>query len=114
MWKAQTLIALEHQEVLDFIKSPSSRPAPIVLSPGDKAEDRSSQRSGYRIANADDMVAWDRGNCVARMQVFMTLGHAVADLFDDKTVALELWDALHACFEGKGLVAVAALAACLW
>ena len=48
------------------------------------------------------------------MQVFMTLGHAVADLFDDKTVALELWDALHACFEGKGLVAVAALAACLW
>ncbi len=44
----------------------------------------------------------------------MTLEHAVADLFDDKTIALELWDALCACFKGKGLVAVAALAAQLW
>src|SRR5258708_29038706 len=77
VWKAQTLIALEHREVLDFIRSPSSRPAPIVLSPGDKAEDGSSQRSGYTIANADKMAAWDRGNRVARMQVFMMLEHAV-------------------------------------
>jgi len=60
------------------------------------------------------MAAWDRGNHVVRMQVFMTLEHAVANLFDDKTIASELWDALCAHFEGKGLVTVAALAARLW
>src|SRR5258708_3532161 len=48
------------------------------------------------------------------MQVFMMLEHGVADLFDDKTIASELWDALCAHFEGKVLVTMAALAARLW
>src|SRR5260370_16186548 len=48
------------------------------------------------------------------MQVFMTLEHSVANLFDDKGIASGLWATLQAWFEGKGLVAVAGLAAQLW
>src|SRR5260370_5016856 len=48
------------------------------------------------------------------MQVFMTLEHSVADIFDDKEIASGLWATLQAWFEGKGLVAVAGLAAWLW
>ncbi len=44
----------------------------------------------------------------------LTLEHAIANLYDNKAIALELWSALQAHFEGKGLVAVAALAAWLW
>src|SRR5258708_14299527 len=66
------------------------------------------------VANADDIAVWDRNNHISKMQIFMTLEHAVANLYDDKAVASELWNALRARFEGKGLVAVAALAAQLW
>jgi len=45
-------------------------------------------------SNANTIAAWDRGNRVARMQVFMTLEHSVADLFDDKEIALGLWATL--------------------
>ena len=65
-------------------------------------------------SNANKIAAWDRGNQVARMQVFMTLEDSVADLFDDKEIASGLWAALQVQFEGKGLVAVAGLAAQLW
>src|SRR5258708_2941729 len=113
VWKAQTIIALKHQEVLDFIENPIPQPTPIYMSPG-KATVGQSLRLMDTVANADDIAAWDRNNRISKMQIFMTLEHAVADLYDDKAVALELWNALQAHFEGKGLVAVAALAAQLW
>src|SRR5260221_4396993 len=111
--KAQTIIALEHREVLDFIENPIPQPTPIYMSPG-KATVGQSLRPTDTVANADDIAMWDRNNHISKMQIFMTLEHAVADLYDDKAVASELWNALQACFEGKGLVAVAALAARLW
>src|SRR5258708_36456533 len=113
VWKAQTIIALEHREVLDFIENPIPRPTPIYMSPG-KATTGQSLRPMDTVANADDIAVWDRNNRISKMQIFMTLEHAVADLYDDKAVASELWNALRAHFEGKGLVAVAALAAQLW
>ena len=66
------------------------------------------------VANANDIAAWDRNNCITKMQIFMTLEHAITNLYDDKTVASELWSTLQACFEGKGLIAVATLVAQLW
>ena len=83
------------------------------MSPG-KPTAGQSLRPAEMVANANEIATWDRNNCIAKMQIFMTLEHAVADLYDDKAVASELWSALWAHFEGKGLVAVAALAAQLW
>src|SRR6266436_3218398 len=83
------------------------------MSPG-KPTAGQSLRPVEMVANADEIATWDRNNCISKMQIFMTLEHAVADLYDDKAVASELWNALQARFEGKGLVAVAALAAQLW
>ena len=110
VWKAQTIIALEHQEVLYFIENPIPQLTPIYMSPG-KATMGQSLRSADTVANADDIAAWDRSNHIAKMQIFMTLEHAIANLYDDKAVASELWNALQAHFEEKGLVAVATLAA---
>ena len=72
---------------------------------------RTITQTGKYSSNADDIAAWDRSNHIAKMQIFMTLEHAVANLYDDKSVASELWSALQAHFEGKGLVAVVTLAA---
>ena len=66
VWKAQTLIALKHQEVLDFIENPIPWPTPIYMSPG-KATARHSLGPADMVANADDIAAWDRNNCVAKM-----------------------------------------------
>ena len=107
VWKAQTLIALEHREVLEFIDPLNPQPSPKTVS-------STSADKPVVSSNANQIVTWDKGNRVARMQVFMTLEHSVADLFDDKEVASQLWVALRARFEGKGLVAVAGLAAWLW
>src|SRR5260370_20279548 len=110
VWKAQTIIALKHQEVLDFIENPIPQPTPIYMSPG-KATTGQSLRLTDTVANADNIAMWDRNNHISKMQIFMTLEHAIADLYDDKAIASELWNALQDHFEGKGLVAVAALAA---
>ena len=93
VWKAQTIIALKHQEVLDFIENPIPWPTPIYMSPG-KTTMGQSLRLTDTVANADDIATWDRNNCIAKMQKFMTLEHAIANLYDDKAVASELWNAL--------------------
>ena len=86
VWKAQTLIALEHQEVLDFIENQIPWPTPIYMSPGKPAAGQ-SLRPAEMVANADEIATWDRNNHIMKMQIFMTLEHAVADLYDDKAVA---------------------------
>ncbi len=93
VWKAQTLIALEHQEVLDFIENQIPWPTPIYMSPGKPAAGQ-SLRPAEMVANADEIATWDRNNHIMKMQIFMTLEHAVADLYDDKAVASGLWGAL--------------------
>src|SRR5260370_10304784 len=111
VWKAQTLIALEHCEVLEYIDPLNPQPLPKVVS-STVAKPESGTVS--TTSNANTIAAWDKGNRVVRMQVFMTLDHSVANLFDDKEIASQLWVALRARFEGKGLVAVAGLAAWSW
>src|SRR5260370_9800748 len=95
---------------MEFIDILNTRPIPKVSPTVAKPE------SGLVSTTLNDnkIAAWDRGNQVARMPVFMTLEYSVADLFDDKEIASGLWAALQVQFEGKGLVAVAGLAAQLW
>src|SRR5258708_17515404 len=102
VWKAQTIIALEHREVLDFIENPIPQPTPIYMSPG-KTTVGQSLRPTDTVANADDIATWDRNNCISKMQIFMTLEHAIANLYDDKAIASELWNALRAhCRQDNG------------
>ena len=94
VWKTQIQIALEHQELLDFVEKQIPQPTPILLSPSHKVATGSTLGSEPNIGNADEIMAWDKGNHIARMQIFMTLEHTVADLFNDKAMASELWAAL--------------------
>ncbi len=94
VWKTQIQIALEHQELLDFVEKQIPQPTPILLSPSHKVATGSTLGSKPNIGNADEIMAWDKGNHIARMQIFMTLEHTVADLFNDKAMASELWAAL--------------------
>jgi len=76
-----------------FHRNPIPWPTPIYMSPG-KPTAGQSLRPAEMVANANEIATWDRNNCIAKMQIFMTLEHAVADLYDDKAVASELWSAL--------------------
>jgi len=79
---------------LDFVEKQIPQPTPILLSPSHKVATGSTLGSKPNIGNADEIMAWDKGNHIARMQIFMTLEHTVADLFNDKAMASELWAAL--------------------
>ena len=58
VWKAQTPIALEHQEVMEFIDILNTQPIPKVSTTRAKPESRLTSTT----SNANKIVAWDKRN----------------------------------------------------
>ena len=110
VWKWHTYLALQHWELVDYVKGTAPKPTPIPAS----STGKDPSTSAPIISNADQIRTWDQGNREALLQIILNCKYEVAAQVTNTDLALEAWSAIHSRFEGKGSTAVAALFSQLW
>ena len=108
--KQHTYLALQHRELMDYVKGTAPKPTPIPAS----STGKDPSTSAPLISNADQIRMWDRRNREALLQIILNCEYEVAAQVTDTDLALEAWSAIHSCFKGKGSTAVAVLFLQLW
>ncbi len=98
VWKSQVILILWHQKHIGSAEGSSPKPTPSYppntpLPPP----------PGTTPINVNAIQDWEDKNLEAQIQIYMTLEHEVTSLVTEKSIASDLWSALHSKFEGKGL-----------